>query len=42
MRIITSLKRQISYKQAHSYLQVYVFNHGEFVMEVYKCKGVIF
>lgn len=36
MCIIISLKREISYKQAHGYLQVYVFNHGEFVMEVCK------
>ena len=42
MRIISGLEREISYKRAHSFLQVYVFNHSKFVKEANKWKGVIF
>lgn len=42
MRIISSFERVVSYKRAHSFLDVWVFNHSEFVMEVYKWKGVNF
>jgi hypothetical protein len=42
MRIIVSLERVVSYNSLHSFLHVQVFNYSEFVMEVYKWKGVNF
>ena len=42
MRIMASLERLVSCEWAHSFLDVQIFSCSEFMIEVYKWKGVNF